>query len=403
MNKTRLFRFSVIALVGLLLASFQVQRFASKTVQLLTTKGAKPAVAGRDYTALYTIVSPGNGKSTASVYPLAIRKDGSAIISYNPPLALATGDQATQSQLGIQNGTSRTWFPIQKGSKPRYAFEAVSNGKSIFWGETPNTNPDLDWRLFSLAAGQHVPTVIADSFDLLKTTEIPSPPGSHMLATDGSNVWWTMVYPSSKNPNGWGYRIMVRDIGARKPLKIAVDKANSPVAIARGLIYARSKDVDPSMKSNRYEIRLLKNGVDTLITSGTLTKDQHISSLCASDTLLAWGVGAVSTSKVILNGEPFGHLHVMTLATKVQKILSLNNSAVGLSIGCGTNFVAWGNGSGYADGGQYVMNVPNGKIWKLGSNPGLSEVLVAGNYLAWTLPIPSGGTAPTRVVKWHGV
>lgn len=401
MNKTRSFRFGVITLVGLLLASFQGQSFASKTVLPLTTKGAKPAVAGRDYTALYTIVSPGNGKSTASVNPLAIREDGSAIISYNPPGA--TENLATQSQLGIQNGTSRTWFPIQRGSKPRYAFEAVSSGKSIFWGETPNTNLALDWRLFSLAAGQHVPTLIADSFDLLKTSNIPSPYGEHMLATDGLNVWWTMVYPSSKNPNGWGYRIMVRDIGARKPLKIAVDKAKSPFAIAAGLIYVRSKDVDPSMSASRYEIRLLKNGVDTLVSSGPLTKGQLMTSLCASDTLLAWGVGSVSTSAVMPNDKPYGHLHVMTLATKVQRILSLSNSAVGLSIGCGANFVAWGNATGGGDAGQYVMNVPSGKIWKLGSNQGLSEVLVVGNYLAWTLPIPSGGTAPTRVVKWHGV
>lgn len=402
MKKTRSFKFGLIALVGILLASFQVQRFASKTVQPLTTKGAKPAVAGRDYTALYTIVSPGNGKSTASVNPLAIREDGSAIISYVPPGA--TERLAVQSRLGIQNGTSRTWFPIQKGSKPRNAFEAVSSGKSIFWDETPNTNLALDWRLFSLAAGQHVPTLIADSFDLLKTTNIPSPVGEHMLATDGSNVWWTMVYPSSKDPYGWGYRIMVRDIGARKPLKIAVDKAKSPVAIARGLIYARSKDVDPNMASNRYEFRLLKNGVDTLITAGSLAKDEYLSSSCASDTLLAWTVGSVNSQPLNPNYVvPDGHLHVIKLATKAQQVVTLSDSATGMSLGCGTNFVAWGDGTGAGDGGQYVMNVPSGKIWKVGSAPGLSEVRVAGNYLAWTLPIPSDGAAPTRVVKWHGV
>ncbi len=402
MNKTRSFRFGLIALVGILLASFQGQSFASNTNTALSTKGAKPAGAGRDYTALYTIVSPGNGKSGTSVGPLAIRKDGSAIISSNPPGV--HGNLLAQGQLGIQNGKSRTWFPIQSGSKPRQIFEAVASGKSIFWGETPNTDMALDWSLFSATVGQPVPKLIADSFDLLKSTEIPWPPGMQMLATDGSNVWWVMVYPTSKSQSGWGARIMVRDIGARKPMKIAVDRAMMPTAIARGFVYARSKDVDPSMKSNRYEIRLLKDGVDTLISSGSLTKDQHISSLCASDTLLAWGVGAVSTSKVILNGEPFGHLHVMTLATKVQRIVSLGNSALGLSLGCGTNFVAWGNGSGAGDAGQYVMNVPSGKIWKLGSNQGLSAVLVAGNYLGWALPIPSGvQTANWRVVKWHGV
>lgn len=402
MKKTRFLSFGVITLVGLLLASFQGQSFASKTDAPLSTTGAKPAVAGRDYTALYTIVSPGNGKSGASVGPLAIRKDGSAIISSNPPGV--HGSLIAQGQVGIQSEKVRTWFPLQTGSKPRYPFEAVTSGKSVFWAETPSTNMSLDWRLFSVTAGQRVPKLIADSFDLLKTSNIPYPYGVQMLATDGSNVWWVMVYPTSKSPNGWGSRIMVRDIGARKPLKIAVDLAMMPKAIAAGLIYVRSKDVDPSMSASRYEIRLLKNGVDTLISSGPLTKGQHISSLCASDTLLAWGVGLVSTSSVMPNDKPYGHLHAMTLATKAQRIISLSNSAVGLSIGCGTNFVAWGNGSGGGDAGQYVMNVSSGKIWKLGSNQGLSAVLVAGNYLAWALPIPSGvRTASWRVVKWHGV
>jgi len=246
--------------------------------------------------------------------------------------------------------------------------------------------------------------MLADSFDLLKTDDIPWPPGVRMLATDGSNVWWVMVYPNSKSANGWGARIMVRDIGARKPLKIAVDQAKLPSAIARGLIYVRSKDVDPSMPLNRYEIRILKNGVDTLITTGSLAKDELIFSSCASNTLLAWTVGSVSYSRLNPNVGPDGHLHVMTLATKAQRIVTLSDSASGSSLGCGTNFVAWGNGSGRGDPGQYVLDVPSGKILKLGSLLGISAVLVAGNILAWALPLPSGSkTAPWKVVKWHGV
>lgn len=400
MKKTRFLRFGVITLVGLLLASFQGQSFASKTNASLSTKGAKPAVAGRDYTTMYT-VDP-HGKSGASLGVLAIREDGSAVISNNPPGV--HGNMIAQGQVGIQTGKSRTWFPLQTGSKPRQIFEAAAHGNSVVWGETRSTNPSLDWRLFAATTGQKALKVLADSFDLLKTDDIPWPPGVRMLTTDGLDVWWVMVYPSPKSAFVWGARIMVRDVGARKPLKIAVDKAKLPSAIARGLIYFRSKDVAPNMASNRYEIRLLKNGVDTLITAGSLAKDEHIFSSCASDTLLAWAVGSVSTSRLNPNVAPDGHLHVMTLATKVQRIVTLNDSASGSSLGCGTNFVAWGNGSGMGDPGQYVLNVPSGKIWKLGSFQGLSAVRVAGNILTWALPLESRDkTAPWRVVKWHGV
>ena len=400
MDKVRLFRIGVITLVGLVLASIQGQSVASKTNVPLTTKGVHPAVAGRDYTTLYKF-DP-HGVSGARVAPLAFRKDGSAVID-NVPLP-GPGEFLTQSQVGIQSGKTRTWFRIQTGSKPRQAFEAVAHGSTVVWAETTSTDMSLDWRVFSETAGQKAPKLLGDSFYLLKRDKIPWPPGMRMLATDGVNVWWVMVYPTSKSPTGWGARIVVREIGARKPLKTAVDKAMLPVAIARGLIYVRSKDVDPSMTPSRYDIRLLKNGLDSLITSGSLAKGEHISSLCASDTLLAWGVGAVSTARINPTGEPFGHLHVMTLATKVQRIINLSNSAMGLDLGCGTNFVAWGNGSGSGDPGQYVLNVPSGKIWKLGSLLGLSAVYVAGDVLAWALPLESGGkTAPWRVVKWHGV
>ncbi len=400
MNKTRFLRFSVVTLVGLLLASFQGQSFASKTTAPLTTKAAKPAVAGRDYTNMYSIDPP--GKSGVRIGVLAIREDGSAIISSNPPGV--HGNLIAQSQLGIQNGKRRTWFPIQTGSKARQIFEAVTSGKSVVWGETKSTQASLDWRLFSIPAGQHVPKVLANSFDLLKTDDIPWPPGMRMLATDGINVWWEMVYPTSKTSFGWGAQIMVRDIGARKPMKKVVDRAKLPTSIAKGLIYVRSKDVDPSMASNRYEIRLLKNGVDTLINSGPLAKDEYISSLCASDTLLAWAIGSMTISRLEPNVGPDGHLHVMTLATKVQRIVTLNDSASGSNLGCGTNFVAWGNGSARGDAGQYVLDVPSGKILKLGSALGLSEVLVAGNILAWPLPTKSAQEAPIwRVVKWHAV
>ncbi len=399
MNKTRVLRIGVVAVVGLLLASFQGQSVASKLTLPLTTKGAQPAVAGRDFMTMYT-VDP-HGKSGASVGVLAIRDDGSAVISNNPPGV--HGNLIAQAQVGIQIGKSRTWFPIQTGSKPRQTVEAVAGGKSVVWGETKSTDMSLDWRLFSETAGQNPPKALGDSFDLMKIDEMRYPPGVRMLATDGSNVWWVMVYPNLKSPNEWGAKIMVRDIGARRPLKIAVDRAKLPSAIAGGLIYVRSKDVDPSMPFNRYEIRIVKDGVDTLITAGSLAKDDQIFSSCASNTLLAWAIGSMRVSRLNPNVGPDGQLHVMTLATKAQRIVTLSDSASGSSLGCGTNFVAWGNGSGRGDPGQYVLDVPSGKIWKLGSAFGLSDVLDAGNILAWALPIPSGETAPWLVVKWHAV
>lgn len=371
-----------------------------KSSQLLTTRAAQTALEGRDYTTLYT-TNP-YGKSGARVGVRAIREDGSTVI-VKSPLA-GPGEFLTQSQVGIQRGQSRTWFPPQTGSQPRQAIEVAARGESVVWLETKST--DLyyqDWKMYAAHTGQHQPTLLADSFALLKTDEVPPPPGVKITTTDGVHVWWTMTY-RVKSQHGWDARIMVRDLAGREPLTVAVDKAKLPQAMAGGIAYVRSKDVDSSLSANRYEIRLSHAGTDTLITSSSLGKEEQISTMCASDTLLAWAVRSPNAPRENPAALTRGSLHVMTLATKVQWTIKLDDPAGSLILGCGTTFIAWGNGSGNGDPGQYVLDVPSGRIWKLGELRGISAVLVSGTMLAWALPPKSAqGSAPWRVTKWHGL
>lgn len=367
--------------------------------KLLTTRAAQNAVDGRDYTTLY-ITNP-YGKSGARVGVRAIRDDGSAVI-VRSPLA-GPGEFLTQSQVGIQRGQSRTWFPPQTGSQPRQAIEVAAHGESVVWLETKST--DLyyqDWKIYAAHTGQHQPTLLADSFALLKTDEVPPPPGVKITTTDGLHVWWTMVYPT-KSQRGWDARIMVRDLAGREPLTVAVNKAKLPQATAGGVAYVRTKDVDSNLPANRYEIRLHKAGSDTLITSGSLGKEEQVSTMCASGTLLAWAVRSPNAPRENPAALTRGSLHVMTLATNTQRTIKLDDPAGGLILGCGTTFIAWGNGSGNGDPGQYALDAPSGRIWKLGELRGISAVLVSGRMLAWALPPKSAqGSAPWRVTKWHG-
>jgi len=195
---------------------------------------------------------------------------------------------------------------------------------------------------------------------------------------------------------------MVRDIAGQELLTVAVDKAKLPAATGGGVAYVRSKDVDPAVPANRYDIRLRRPGADTLVTSGPLAKDEQVSTMCASDTLLAWAVRSPDTSSPENPGAwTSGHVHVMTLATKAQHTIELDDNAWSLDLSCGDNFVAWGNGSGNGDPGQYVVDVPSGKLWKLGESPGISAVRAAGTMLAWTLPPKAQEAAPWQVTKWH--
>lgn len=365
----------------------------------LTTKAAHTAVEGRDYTTLYT-VDP-RGGAGARVGVLAIRDDGSAVIGNNPPPA--SGALIAQSQIGIQTISSRTLLPPQTGAQPRQAIYAAAHGQSFVWLETKATDLfNLDWKVFAARTGQRQPTLLGDSFDLTKTDKIPPPPGVKVLTTDGVHAWWTMTYPT-KDKRGMGVRVMVRDIAGREPLTTAVDKAKLPAATGRGVAYVRSNDTDQSVPENRYDIRIRKAGADTLVTSGSLAKDEQVSTMCASDTFLAWAVRSPKAAAENPAAPAGGRLHVMTLATKVKQTINLDDSAGSLDLSCGDTFVAWGNGSGNGDPGQYVVDVPSGKLWKLGESPGISLVHAAGTMLGWTLPPKSfQDPASVRVTKWHG-
>jgi len=367
----------------------------------LTTRAAQSAVEGRDYTTLYT-VDP-HGSSGARVGVRAIRDDGSAVIVNDPPSG--SGGLIAQSQVGIQTPQSRTLLPPQTGAQPRQVAYAAAHGQSFVWLETKSTDLFyLDWKVFAARAGQRQPTLLADSFALTRTDEVPPPPGVEVITTDGVHAWWTMTYPTMSQRPGWGARIMVRDLAGREPLSTAVDRAKLPAATGGGIAYVRSKDVDPSTPANRYDIRLRRAGADTLVTSGALVKDEQVSTMCASDTLLAWAVRSPEVpAEAPTSDSSLGRLHVINLATKAQQTIQLDDAARSLDLSCGDTFVAWGNGSGDGDPGQYVVNVPSGKLWKLGESPGISAVRAAGLMLGWTLPPRSAQeAAPWRVTKWHG-
>ena len=93
----------------------------------------------------------------------------------------------------------------------------------------------------------------------------------------------------------------------------------------------------------------------------------------------------------------------MNLATKAMQTIALDDNAGSPDLSCGDTFVAWGNGSSDGDPGQYVIDVPCGKLWKLGESPGISSTYAAGNILGWSLrPKTMEETAAVRVTKWIG-
>jgi hypothetical protein len=211
-----------------------------------------------------------------------------------------------------------------------------------------------------------------------------------------------MTYATKSQPRGWGARIMVRDIAGHEPLTTAVDRAKLPAATPTGVAYFRSKEVDPTMPASRYDIRLHKAGTDTLLTSGPLAKDERVSAMCASDTLLAWAVRAPEGPQGASPTDSSGYLHVMTLATKIQHTIQLDDSAGALDLSCGDTFVAGGNGSGNGTPAGTSSTCPAANSGSWASPQASAPFTPPTPCCHWTLPPKTmQEAAPWRVTKWH--
>jgi hypothetical protein len=223
----------------------------------------------------------------------------------------------------------------------------------------------------------------------------PPPPAAgfeRLMATDGRTAWWAYTL-QWKGIGPIVTNIAAAPVTGGRP-RMVVRRANFPVTDRGGLLYVRDSVVLPQM-GDRFEIRFLgATGKDVLVRGGDVQHGEDITGLCASANVLAWAVFSPKDN-------PGARLYVQQRSTGRIRTIQLRDGGGSMDLGCGDDFVAWGNGSGSGDASQYVFQT-NGKLFRLGRSPGISGALVAGRYVAWTLP-PTRSTEPaaTRIVRWR--
>lgn len=348
------------------------------------------ALRAADETDVQTIV--GASTSTADTrFVLAISSTGQALVSVNPPPT--GGALIGQARLElVTNGKARRLPTTARGDRPRQAFEgAVPAASSAVWTETRSTDLfDVDWSVFGWSNGTVRTLATSDAF----VKGHPLPPaagGEHLLAATDTEVWWAYTTPGT---NRRRTDIATVDTAGKQPPRTVVRGGELPTAHAQlGLVYVR--DPQSTLDGSSYEIHALKDGRDRTLGEGKLSQGEFVSAMCAGAEVLAWAVAAEQD-------DLGGKLVVMDWRNATTRTVQLHDSARSTSLGCGDDFVAWGNGSGGGDPSQYLLAAGADSLVKLGESPGVSIVRAAGRYVAWTLPPKSAReSAPTRVVRWN--
>lgn len=150
---------------------------------------------------------------------------------------------------------------------------------------------------------------------------------------------------------------------------------------------------DPDAAAGRYEIvRLspLSDDPPRRVVGGAMPDGSSVTAVAADGDALAWVVGAPRDrgGRAVLYAQD-GDRRV---AVEIPDPLG----SAPLSISDGR--VAWGDGSG--DGGaEYLLDLRDGSLARLGTSVGYSTAVVAGDMVAWTQVNPDGRSSSVHVAR----
>ena len=258
----------------------------------------------------------------------------------------------------------------------------------VVWVEMTSTDPGLfDWTVWA-SSGKSRHEV--DSSARL------GPPDrqkrvfgmTEPVVADGRTFWAADV-------PGDGASVLGASTTGRKPDVQAIDAAGLPAVSSDALHLVRSPAVGSGDETTRIIARDLASGKERVLASADLGS-RVVTKLVASDHHLAWVVSDASAGT--------SQLFVRDLRSHATRGIRMNHPGLQtMSLGISDQLVVWGNGSAEGDAGEYVLDLEDGSVWRLGDQPGFSVAFVDGSTVAWAdLPDDNPtSSADFQVARWN--
>ncbi|MEU8265260.1 hypothetical protein AB0C02_32225 [Micromonospora sp. NPDC048999] len=312
---------------------------------------------------------------------LAVTAFGELVAAKNPPAKTGNWTIAIgQTSVGLWNSKGFRPFPLPAGygGPPRQTAGGVERDGVVVWSETASTDLYFfDWRVYAYDSASRKTSLLGDSSAMAPKARLPLGPGNGEPVIGDGAAYWSTTYPTGDDRE-FGVRIMTRPLTGDGALKVAVTQAKFPASDGGDLFYVRSHDVAPGFPSGRYEIhRRTSAGADQVVAAGALGAEQEVSKLVVGGDRLAWVVSSPADEK--------STLYLWTAATNEAVAFPLEHSAPWtMYLSLSPSLLAWSNGSASGDAGQYVYELGDQRLWRLGTVDGYSIVYGNGAAVAWS-------------------
>lgn len=353
---------------------------------VIHTANAHRAVAGVDYVVQYEEYHESQWKFT-SLDVSSLSEDcrlvgaqvdytAGSLAEYRETLGIFDGSSfATISTLGDDAGG------------PRQSISHGWQGQQLVWLETSSMNLDwTDWSIRRTTAQSDIES-LGDSQDYFDTdTPPPIVGGYSQISVGTSSVTWNTADPATREPvllssSGDGIREIARGVWLH---------ASSGEAIYY---------VDPMSETRATVVEVLPSGTSTTRLSLKIPPGRRITSLAVDGEKLAFVLSASIRDNVSARDAQVYVVDMKTMEATV--IVTEGQLAGGRNLDVSGDTVAFGEGSGMGDPGEFLFFAGEGALYRMASAPGLGGVSVEGQVAAWNV-IDDTDTPGVVVAKLAG-
>lgn len=314
--------------------------------------------------------------------------------------AQASGDLdiATAQGSGTDLGTPRVGTLGDAGDRtlsydtaPSRATQVTAlshNGRHRVWVETSSTRMDaFDWRVWSSDGSGR--TLLGDSRRL--TDSVARAVGETRPVIAGSTAYW-----AATDGRGSDVRQVVlgRDLDGRGEVRRLKD-VELPASDGAHLLVLSSPRSQGRADGGPAHVLSVdpETGSSNRVLTIPLDDGEQVNALAATPTHLSW---------VVAGDDGRSSLVVHDRATGDEQAVELHQPGLPtMSLQLTDTFAVWGNGSAPGDAGQYLLDLDDHDIWRLGDLPGLSVVHASDDTVAWAVE-DEHGDVEYRVARWVG-
>jgi len=167
-------------------------------------------------------------------------------------------------------------------------------------------------------------------------------------------VYWTAATPVDAQGGFYSTVLNAHAVDGSGATTVLADNVVFPVLMGDTLLAVRYPGFDPDATEGFFEVVQVdtRDGGVSPFVSFPVSDQAVLLDICATPEYLALAV----SDRI--------EIRYRSAIDTVSKVVKVDGD--GTKLGCGDSFLVWGNGSGFGDNGQYLLDLDTDDIYKLG-------------------------------------